>query len=450
MLLPLTNTPRDYEWGSRTAIAELLGRQPSGGPEAELWFGAHPQAPSHVRRPDGSETTLDRIIEADPVGTLGRGRARLPFLLKLLAADRPLSLQVHPNTEQARAGFARENERGVALDAPDRNYRDDSAKPELVLALSERFEALTGFRHLSESRVLFGELKGFAAGEDADVIATFTDRLGGGSSDNPVLPETTTGAADVNADGDPGLLPAAERAERDAAAAPGNPLQDTVAWLLTGDRGEVARLIAAVSAAAGNAPEHTSFGREWELVRELAGAYPDDPGVVLSLLLNRVSLVQGQAMFLKAGSIHAYLSGLGVELMASSDNVLRGGLTGKHVDAAELLDVVRFEQEPAGIVTPDYPVQGVGVYRTDQDDFVLARIDLGDAGYTHGYRLAGPEQAAFTLTGPAIALALTGGVSVAGASGTASLGRGDAVYISPDEGELLFSGSGTVVVATTP
>jgi mannose-6-phosphate isomerase len=136
--------------------------------------------------------------------------------------------------------------------------------------------------------------------------------------------------------------------------------------------------------------------------------------------------------------------------MASSDNVLRGGLTAKHVDPAELLSVVNFEQEPARIVVPDSPAEGIGVYRTDQDDFVLARIDLGEAGYTHGYRLAGPDRTAFALTGPAIALALTGGVTVAGASGSAALGRGDAVYCSPDEQELLFTGSGTVVVATTP
>jgi mannose-6-phosphate isomerase len=450
MLLPLTNTPRDYAWGSRTAIAELLGRQPSGGPEAELWLGAHPVSPSRVANPDGTETTLDRVIEADPAKALGRGRTRLPFLLKILAADQPLSLQVHPDTEQARAGFARENAAGLALDAPERNYRDDSAKPELILALSERFEALTGFRHLSESRVLFGELKGFAAGDDADALAAFTDRLGGGSSENPVLPATTGGAADVHGEGDPGHLPAAEREQRDAQATPGNPLRDTVAWLLTGDRGEVERLVRAVAGAAGNAPEHTSFGREWELVRQLADAYPGDPGVVLSLLLNRVTLVQGQAMFLKPGSIHAYLSGVGVELMSSSDNVLRGGLTSKHVDPAALLEVVRFEQQPARIITPDQPVEGIGVYRTDGDEFVLARIDLGDAGYTHGYRLTGPDSAAFALTGPAIALALTGGVTVAGATGSVALGRGDAVFLSPDEQEVLFSGSGTVVVATTP
>lgn len=450
MLLPLSNTPRDYDWGSRTAIAELLGRQASGRPEAELWFGAHPQAPSRVRQADGTETTLDRVIEADPASALGRGRTRLPFLLKLLAAERPLSLQVHPDDAQARAGFARENAAGIAVDAPTRNYRDDSAKPELVLALSEQFEALTGFRHLSESRVLFGELKDFARGEDAGVLATFADRLGGGSSENPVLPETTGGAADVHREGDPGDLPPVGRAERNAEAQPGNPLQDTVAWLLTGDRDEVAALTDAVARAAGDAPQHTSFGREWELVRELAAAYPGDPGVVLALLLNRVSLVQGQAMFLKPGSIHAYLSGLGVELMASSDNVLRGGLTSKHVDPAELLRVVRFEQQPARILTPDSPVEGVAVYRTDSDDFVLARVDLGDAGYTHGYRLTGPDRAAFALTGPAIALAISGGVTITGASASASLGRGEAVYISPDEQELLFAGSGTVFVATTP
>jgi mannose-6-phosphate isomerase len=208
--------------------------------------------------------------------------------------------------------------------------------------------------------------------------------------------------------------------------------------------------VEAVAGAAGRAPEQTSFGREWELVRQLSDAYPGDPGVVLSLLLNRVTLAQGQAMFLKAGSIHAYLRGVGVELMTSSDNVLRGGLTSKHVDPAALLEVVRFEQQPARIITPDQPVEGIGVYRTDGDEFVLARIDLGDAGYTHGYRLTGPDRAAFALTGPAIALALSGAVTVAGATGSASLGRGDAVFLSPDEQEVLFTGSGTVVVATTP
>lgn len=450
MLLPLSNTPRDYDWGSRTAIAELLGREPSGGPEAELWFGAHPGSPSRVALPDGTETTLDRVIAADPQAALGRSYPQLPFLLKILAADRPLSLQVHPDTRQAEAGFAREDAAGLAVDAPERNYRDRSAKPEMLLVLSERFEALTGFRHLSETRGLIGELGGFATGEDADALAAFADRLGGGGSDAPALPQTPGGAADVHQDGDPGRIAPAERAERDAAATAGNLLRDTVAWLLTGDRGEIARLVDAVVAGAGRAPQHTSFGWEWELVGELAALHPGDPGVVLSLLLNRVSLVQGQAIFLKPGSIHAYLSGLAVELMAPSDNVLRGGLTSKHVDPAELLDVVRFEQEPARIVTPDSPTAGISVHRTDGDDFVLARVDLGDAGSAHGYRLAGPERAAFTLTGPAIALALAGGVTVAGASGSAALGRGDAAYISPDERELLFTGSGTVVVATTP
>lgn len=450
MLLPLSNTPRDYDWGSRTAIAELLGREPSGRPEAELWFGAHPGSPSRVRLANGSETTLDQVIAADPRAALGPGHEQLPFLLKILAADQPLSLQVHPDTQQAQAGFAREDAAGVPIDAPERNYRDRSAKPELVLVLSERFEALTGFRHVSEARVLIGELGAFATGADAALIGAFADRLGGGSRDTPALPQTTGGAADVNQDGDPGYLAPADREQRDAAATPGTPLRDAVAWLLTGDRSEVARLVEAVVAGAARAPEHTSFGREWQLVGELAALHPGDPGVVLSLLLNRVSLTQGQAMYLTPGSIHAYLSGLGIELMASSDNVLRGGLTSKHIDAAELLDVVRFEQQPARIVSPDSPVEGISVYRTDSDDFVLARIDLGEAGSSHGYRLAGPERTAFALTGPAIALALAGGVTVAGASGSAALGAGDAVYVSPDEQELEFTGSGTVVVATTP
>jgi len=444
MFLGITNTPRDYAWGSRTAIAELLGWKPSGGPEAELWLGAHPAWPSKVTdgTPEFGGRPLDAVIAENPARFLGPRYDRLPFLLKVLAAEEPLSLQAHPNAEQARSGFARENEAGIAMDAPERNYRDASPKPELILALSATFEALAGFRHLSESRMLFTELAGSAP--DADTrrtIAGFADRLSAG---DPAAAGSSGSSRHVVARG-AGTSPATEPPHEGG----GDALRATVDWLPRRGAG-VDGLVDAVPRAAAHGVEHSSFGREFATVGRLAEAYPGDPGIVLSLLLNRISLVQGQALFLPAGNVHAYLHGLGIELMSSSDNVLRGGLTPKHVDVDELLDVVVFEARPTTVVRPDEPVPGVDVFRTDGDDFVLARIALGDAGAVHGYRLAGPDSASFTLTGPAIVLVVQGGIRIDGAIDRTNLGRGDAALITPDEGRVTFSGSGIAYVATTP
>ncbi|HEV7623410.1 MAG TPA: mannose-6-phosphate isomerase, class I [Amnibacterium sp.] len=443
MFVGITNTPRDYAWGSRTAIAELLGRRPSGGPEAELWLGAHPAWPSVVTdaTPAFAGRALDAVIAEDPARFLGPGRTTLPFLLKVLAADQPLSLQVHPNPAQAQAGFARENEAGLAVDAPERNYRDASAKPELLLALSPSFEALAGFQHVSTLRLLIEELIVVASGDDRDALRAFADRLATG---DPALAGSTGSAHDVAA-----LDPPASPTTTPAHTGGGNPLHETVAWLLhAGD--DVAALVGAVIRAAAASPAGSSFQREFATVGRLAALHPGDPGVVLSLLLNRISLSRGQALFLRAGSIHAYLEGLGIELMASSDNVLRGGLTSKHVDVDELLDVVVFESTPPPIVQPDSPVEGVDVFRTDGDDFVLAQIALGDAAAVHGYRLAGPDSATFALTGPAIVLVVSGGLRIDGATDRVNLARGDAALITPDEGALTFSGSGVAYLATTP
>jgi mannose-6-phosphate isomerase len=443
MFVGITNTPRDYAWGSRTAIAELLGRQASGGPEAELWLGAHPGSPSVVTdaSPEFAGRTLDAVIAENPARLLGPRYTTLPFLLKVLAAEKPLSLQVHPDAEQAKAGFLRENEAGIPLDAANRNYRDASSKPELILALSASFEALAGFQHVSLLRVFVEELILFTSGDDRDALSAFAARLADG---DPALAASTGSSHDVAE-----LDPPVSATTTPHHTGGGNPLRDTVEWLLRGGD-DVAALTGAVTRAAGNAPDTTSFGRELETVRRLADLHPGDPGIVLSLLLNRISLSQGQAMFLPAGNIHAYLHGLGIELMAASDNVLRGGLTGKHVDVDELLDVTVFEARPVPLIQPDSPVEGVEVFRTDGDDFVLAQVALGEAGAVHGYRLAGPDTATFTLTGPAIALVVTGGIRIDGATGGTHLGRGDAALITPDEGTITFSGSGVAYVATTP
>jgi mannose-6-phosphate isomerase len=443
MFVGITNTPRDYAWGSRTAIAELLGRQASGGPEAELWLGAHPGCPSVVTdaTPAFAGRTLDALIAEDPARFVGPGRTTLPFLLKVLAAEKPLSLQAHPDTAQAEAGFARENEAGIAVDAPERSYRDASAKPELLLALSPTFEALAGFQHVSTIRMLLEELILFSPDDDRDALRAFAGRLADG---DPALAASTGSSHDVAA-----LNPPDSATTSPAHTGGGNPLRDTVEWLLRGGD-DVATLVGAITRAASGSTDDSSFRRELLTVGRLADLHPGDPGIVLSLLLNRVSLGQGQAMFLPAGNIHAYLEGLGIELMAASDNVLRGGLTDKHVDVDELLDVLVFEATPTPMVRPDSPVPGVEVFRTDVDDFVLAQVALGDAAAVHGYSVAGPDTATFTLTGPAIVLVVTGGIRIDGATDRTSLGRGDAVLITPDEATVTFSGSGVAYLATTP
>ena len=364
MFVGITNTPRNYAWGSDGAISTLLGFEASGSPEAELWLGAHPGSPSGVV---GSADTLLDIVDG-----------RLPFLLKVLAAGSPLSLQAHPTMAQAAEGFARENALGIPIDAPNRNYKDAFHKPELIYALSEEFDALCGFRS--------------AAGIRAIVAATL-----------PVA-----------------AAPLLERLTDDES------LRDVFEWLLTRGDG-VDALVAAVSEAADDSTP------ELATVKLLAESYPGDPGIVISLMLNRVTLAKGEALFLPAGNIHAYLSGLGIELMASSDNVLRGGLTPKHIDVPELLSVLDFRPVPVPYLLPQHSARGVDVFRPADAEFALLVIE-GDA--------------VTALNGPAIALCLEGEFTLTGNATESRLTRGSAVYVA-DESKLGVEGSGRLMLATT-
>ncbi|OUE08322.1 Mannose-6-phosphate isomerase [Clavibacter michiganensis] len=421
MFTSLANTPRDYAWGSRTAIAELLGREPSGGPEAELWLGAHDGSPTRIVDPAqaGGATTLSAWIQADPATTLGPlaeglrpgDGPGLPFLLKVLAAGGPLSLQAHPDLHRARLGFRDEEARGVPIDAPHRNYKDPLHKPELVYALSDEFHALCGFRPLAEVRQVFTLLLTLdASGPDSDpaVIRSVLSRLTGAE-------------ADV--------------------------LRDVFAFLMGGGAA-VRRLVDRVTLLASLASDRQcrEFSTEMRTVRELAEAYPGDPGIVTSLLLNRVTLRRGEALYLPAGNIHAYLHGLGIELMASSDNVLRGGLTPKHVDVPELLDVLEFQALPVPYLEPEHAAPGVELYRPDVPDFLLARIAPatrdaadGDAGAS-----------VVVIDGPAIVICTAGAVSIRGEASAVEVARGEAVFVTPDEGRLVVVGDGEAFLATTP
>ncbi|MEN3270574.1 mannose-6-phosphate isomerase, class I [Pseudonocardia sp.] len=378
----LDNPVRPYAWGSRTVIADLLGQEiPSPHPQAELWFGAHPADPSRLVHPDGSRTSLLDALRADPEHLLGADRsghwdATLPFLLKVLAADEPLSLQAHPSIEQARTGFAREEAAGIPRDAADRNYRDANHKPELICALTE-FHALVGFREPAatvrllralEVPELAGHAELLAAQPDQDGLrALFTTWI--------TLPQSML---DV-------LVPVLQEG----------------CIRLAGSGGD--------------------FHTEARTVLELSERYPGDAGVLAALLLNRVTLAPGEALYLPAGNLHAYLSGAGIELMANSDNVLRGGLTPKHVDVPELLRVLDFAAAPPPVLT-GRPESGWIRYDTPAKEFLLRRW----AGGT-GEPVAVPDG------GPRILLCTAGAACVRSPGGEMQLARGSSLWLAAAE-----------------
>lgn len=392
--------PRAYAWGSPSAIHGLVGTEPDGRPLAELWFGAHPTGPAPTE--DGS-TDLGALIAADPQGTLGRDVVArfgtdLPYLLKLIAPDSPLSLQVHPDLERARERFAAENAAGVPLDAPWRNYRDPNHKPELVFALTT-FEAVCGFRAPRRAAELLADL-------DAPLARGLHRTLAADPTPNGMRTAFTA------------LLDEATRPTLDDVA------QVVAACRERRDRG-------------------SPSPRADAIVLRLAEHYPDDPGVVASLLLNPVTLQPGDSLFVPAGGVHAYLSGLGVEVMASSDNVLRAGLTRKHVDVAEVLDCVDYVAAPPIRVAPEVFHGATRVFYAPVDDFELSVTVLDDGDCADGARpLPG--------RGPRVLLCLDGEVEVAAASSSLTLARGQAGFVRADEGPLTVAGTGTLVQADVP
>ncbi|MGM9465937.1 mannose-6-phosphate isomerase, class I [Streptomyces murinus] len=377
----LDNTVRPYAWGSPTAIPHLLGVEPTGEPQAEMWMGAHPGAPSRTAR-----GTLAEVIDADPERELGKETVarfgpRLPFLLKILAAGAPLSLQVHPDLEQAREGYDDEERRGVPIDAPHRNYKDANHKPELICALTE-FDGLCGFREPAHAAELLAAL-------GVDSLKPYVDLLG---------------------------------AHPEEAA-----LREVLTAILSADRADMARTVAEATAACAR------LGGDHAPYADLAHHFPGDPGVIAAMLLNHVRLQPGEALFLGAGVPHAYLDGLGVEIMANSDNVLRCGLTPKHVDVPELLRVVRFEAGDPGVLRPEAAPDGEEVYETPIDEFRLSRYVLAEGGAAHD----------LTRDTPQILLCTAGSVR----AGEHELGPGQSVFVpAGDKAEV--SGAGTVFRAT--
>ena len=329
----LENVIQPYAWGSKTAIAQMIGQpNPTQEPQAELWMGTHPKGPS-MAVAGGDRVPLQQLIDRQPIDILGRYVVKrfgpaLPYLFKVLAAAQPLSIQAHPSKRQAIEGFNRENREEKALDAPDRNYRDDNHKPEIICALTP-FWGLNGFRPPAEA---------------VDLLT-------------PVCPQDLNQALQH-------LKTCQDQGFRDFFEAMMTLSADT-------RKAAAQEVLFKARPLAGRSPLY-----RWMV--DLARAYPADMGVLSPALLNLVCLEPGQAMYLHAGQLHAYLDGVGIELMANSDNVLRGGLTPKHVDAPELLSVVRFEETSIQILDPRPVGPAESGYDCPAEEFSLTVIRPGN------------------------------------------------------------------------
>jgi mannose-6-phosphate isomerase len=392
-ILPLRGRLQHYAWGSTTAIYDLLDEAPTGQPAAELWLGTHPVAPAQVE--DGGRS---RPL-TDVVGPL-------PFLLKVLAAEKALSLQVHPDPAQARAGFDAEEAAGVPLDAAHRRYRDPSHKPELIVAITP-FRALAGVREPARTLAI---VRAFGLPELDAAFAPLADLPERGAAEVlrrllTLPPERATTLADD-------LV-------RAAAALP------------------AATPAAALSGAAGPGTAQADLARAVDLVARLAEAHPGDVGIAAALLLNDVTLRPGEGLFQPARLLHAYVSGLGIEIMATSDNVLRGGLTPKHIDVDELLRILDPTPTAAPVLTPRRlaggPAGQVRTWDVPVDEFRLVEATC--------------ERGAVTLESPTVLLTVEGEVTVwAPGVSQVRLGRGEAAVVTAPT-TVTVRGTGRVFAA---
>jgi mannose-6-phosphate isomerase len=369
----LHGTLQHYDWGTTDAIPHLLGRSPDGRPYAEYWLGAHPQSPSRT-----ATAPLDRLVSDDPA-LLGEKvqaafGAQLPFLMKVLSARHALSIQAHPSRELAEEGFARENAAGIPLDAAERVYSDAWPKPEILIALAE-FETLLGFRDPMTSAALFSGLG--VSDELQGVIGPLTERKG----------------------------PAA--------------LAEVFLDVLSLE-GERARLVdVVVSAAMRHAQDRGPVGEFARTAIELDEVFPGDRGILAALLMNRLRLAPGEAVYVPAGRMHAHLRGTG---MGNSDNVIRGGLTHKHVDVGELVRVVGFEPEQPEVLHPVRSRPGVQRYRTPCREFDVWRLAPG------GDAVPVPGEGSARIL-----LAIEGELQLHGEDGPTALRRGESLLLGASE-----------------
>ena len=407
-IFPLSNPVRNYAWGSYDGLSRYAGmNQDRDKPTAECWMGAHPDAPSVLRLPGGANLSLNKYIAEQPIRALGdevfSEFGELPFLFKVLSASMPLSIQVHPDKAGAEAGFAREEAAGISFSQPERDYRDRNHKPELALALSE-FSALCGFREAGEVETLLGaELASFfgfsAKRGEASLRALISKALSLREKERSALERMAIGRARI-----------LEAAGEPSARLAGKTLLDCYAH------------------------------------------YPHDPGALSPLFLSVLELHPGQAIYVPAGVMHAYLSGTILEIMATSNNVIRGGLTQKHIDVGELLAIVDFRAAPIPVAAASLSADGLMTWESPAREFALSRIDL-DGGPPVVRKIRGPEILLCTEGSVNIAPAAAG-VAI-GADGGASpfqacpLRRGESAFVSAACGSCSLSGKGKVYLART-
>lgn len=390
-MIELHGSVLHYPWGTSDFICDLLGVEPDGRPFAEYWLGAHPTSPSHV---DGY--SFDQLLAADPhllgpecVDAFG---AQLPYLMKVLSARHALSLQAHPTRELAEEGFAREEAAGVPLLDATRIYKDDWPKPELLVALTE-FHSLSGFRDPFETADLFHAL--VPPGVLDPVIGPLTARGGAAGLEEVFL--------------------------------------DVLS--LSGERRS---LVDQVLASAMN--HRSAAGPLGDFARtalELDETFPGDPGILAALLMNRVVLQPGEATYMHCGRMHAHLRGSGIEIMATSDNVIRGGLTTKHIAVDELVRVVDFSPGGPDHVIPVEEQPGVWSYPTPCEEFSAWRLELAP----------GRPTTAPAPGSPRVALVTEGQVTVRSGGQSAELTRGQSIFLPATDVDTQLTGAGQVFVS---
>jgi len=390
-IFSLKNQIQNYAWGSREILGRMRGVPvPTEQPEAEVWVGAHPAAPSRATV-DGAESPLNELIVENPSRFLRPDRTSdwFPFLFKILAIDAPLSIQVHPTPEQAIAGFEDEQARGIAIDAPYRNYKDRYSKPETVIALSP-MRVLTGVRPVEQLKTLAAAFGAAWLAERAELspkqLLTEIIRL----------PEETASAAVQH-------------------------LVDTAAGLLGASNDVVADAA--------------------ELVRIVDGKYPGDRGLLVAFVMNLVHLAPGESAFTPDGQVHAYVSGTAIELMNPSDNVMRAGLTAKHIDTEELIKVLGEKQDAPVIQRPNPEDGPLGTYAMWDERMSVTRVRVEEG-----------KPLNYTFKGISAALSVAGKVTIQAKDGNGTdefvLGATESVLHVGEPSEAVLSGSGELYIAS--
>ena len=419
----LQNTVKNFEWGSADWLPTLMGQKNlSRIPWAELWMGVHPAGPSRIILPGGDGPLLSELIDSDPKTLLGAETAesfgKLPFLFKVEAVAKPLSIQVHPNIDQAREGFARENREGIPLDAPNRNYRDSNHKPEILCALSP-FAALCGFREPKKISTFIDILYSNSEGRLKDDLEGLFFALEQGAAD-----QDTKGEASIE------LSPQAKA----------NPLKSFLTALFAlGAETYKALGLLLKNRQALLEKDFPEYKDEWNLCSYFSGLYPEDPGVIAPLYLNIMELALGEAIYLPAGVPHAYIHGMGIELMSNSDNVLRGGLTSKYVDVKEFLGIVDFSEYRPEILKVPMPVPAWFSYPAPAGEFTLSMMCGSGAALPYS------EKA------PSIVIVTKGSATVTESQSGAeiTLNTGESVFIpAGDKAGMAFSGVFTAYAAS--